>query len=248
MGLLSFFGPTTLLLIVCVVHAVRTNRVFPWIYILIFLPLVGSLVYIGMEVVPDLVRSRRARQFGTAARNIADPNRGFRQAHRDVALVGSVDAKKSLAEEYVSRGQYPDAIALYQDALQGQFKDDSALLLGLAKAQFLNGDGAGAQASLDALQAADPKFSSADAHLLYARALELQGKDQDALGEYQKLVRYYPGEEARTRLALLLKKLGRTEEARTIFEEVVRLLTGAPSRYVRQQKQWGDIARQNLKA
>ena len=34
------------------------------------------------------------------------------------------------------------------------------------------GDCAGAQASLDALQAANPNFSSADAHLVYARALE----------------------------------------------------------------------------
>jgi hypothetical protein len=246
-GLLYYIAPT-LLLIVCVVHAVRTGRVFPWIYIIIFLPLIGSLVYIGMEVVPDLVRGRRARAFGSAARDIADPHRGLRQAHRDVAMVGSVDAKKTLAEEYVSRGQYADAIALYHDAMQGQFKDDNALLLGLAKAQFLNGDGAGAQASLDALQAADPQFSSADAHLLYARALELQGKDQEAVGEYQKLIRYYPGEEARTRMGLLLQKLGRRDEARALFEEVVRLLTGAPSRYVRQQKQWGDIARQNLKA
>ncbi len=247
MGLLYYIAPT-LLLIVCLVHAIRTGRVFPWIFIIIFLPLVGSLVYLGMEVVPDLVRGRRARQFGAAARDIADPNRGFRQAHRDVALVGSVDAKKSLAEEYVARGKFADAIALYQDALQGQFKDDSALLLGLARAQFMNGDGAGAQASLDALQAADPKFSSADAHLLYARALELQGKDQEALAEYQKLIRYYPGEEARTRMGLLLQKLGRRDEARAMFEEVVRLLTGAPSRYVRAQKEWGDIARQNLRA
>jgi hypothetical protein len=245
--LLYYIAPT-LLLIVCVVHAVRTGRIFPWIYVIIFLPGIGSLIYLGVEVIPDLLRSRRARQFGSAARDIADPNRGFRQAHRDVALVGSVDAKKNLAEEYVSRGQYADAIAMYRDALQGQFKDDNALLLGLAKAQFLSGDGTGAQASLDTLQAADPKFSSADAHLLYARALELQGKDQDALAEYQKLVRYYPGEEARTRMGLLLLKLGRREEARALFEEVVRLLTGAPSRYVRQQKQWGDIARQNLKA
>lgn len=247
MGLLYYAAPT-LLLIVCVIHAVRTGRIFPWIYVIIFLPLIGSLIYIGIEVIPDLLRSRRAHQFGAAARDIADPHRGFRQAQRDVGLVGSVDAKKNLAEEYVARGQYADAIALYHDAMQGQFKDDSALLLGLARAQFLSGDGAGAQASLDALQAADAKFSSADAHLLYARALELQGKDEEALAEYRKLVRYYPGEEARARMGLLLQRLGRPDEARALFEEVLRLLTGAPSRYVRAQKQWGDVARQNLKA
>jgi hypothetical protein len=89
--------------------------------------------------------------------------------------------------------------------------------MGLAKAQFLSGDGAGAQASLDALQIADPNFSSGDAHMIYARALELQGKDQEALEEYRKLARYFAGEEARARYAMMLQKLGATDEARTVF-------------------------------
>lgn len=247
MGYLYFFGPIALQLI-CVIHAVRRGRIFPWVYVIIFLPLVGCIAYFVVEILPEMRHSRGARRVAGNVRDLADPNRGLRQAHRDVALVGSVDAKRALAEEYVARGNYADAIALYRDTLQGQFKDDSALLLGMARAQFLSGDGAGAQASLDALQAADPKFASSDAHLLYARALELQGKDTEALEEYRKLVRYFAGEEARTRMGLLLKKLGRVDEARATFEEVDRLLTGAPSRYVRAQKEWRDIARQNLKA
>jgi hypothetical protein len=235
------------ILIFCVVHAIRTNRIFPWIYVIIFLPLIGSLIYIAMEVIPDLTRGRRARQLGANVRAMADPNRALRQAHRDVGLVGSVDAKKSLAEEYFSRGNYVDAVAMYKDALQGQFKDDTALLYGLARAQFMSGDPAGTQATLDALQKADPSFSSEDAHLLYARALEEQGKDSEALEEYKKLVRYFAGEEARARYGLLLKKLGRVPEAREIFAEILKLLDGAPERYRRAQKQWGDVARQGLK-
>ncbi len=245
MGYLFYLGPT-ILLIVCVVHAIRTGRIFPWIYVIVFLPLIGSLVYIGMEIVPDLVRGRRARQLGATVREIADPGRSLRQAHRDVALTGSVDAKKSLAEEYMARGNYADAVALYKDALQGQFASDTALLYGLARAQFANGDPAGTQAALDALQAADPKFASADAHLLYARALEQQGKDAEALEEYKRLVRYYPGEEARARMGLLLQKLGQRNEAQALFAEILRLLNGAPSRYVRAQREWGEIARKNL--
>lgn len=235
------------LLIVCVVHAVRTNRIFPWIYVLVFLQAIGCFIYIGMVIVPELVQGRRARQFGARVRELADPHRGLREAHREVGLVGSVDAKRALAEEHFARGRYAEAAAIYQDALQGQFREDTALLYGLARAQFMTGDAAGAQASLDALQKADPSYSSGDAHLLYVRALELQGKDAEALEEYKKLVRYYAGEEARARYGLLLKKLGQSEEARSMFEEVLRLLDGAPSRYRRAQKQWGEIARQNLR-
>lgn len=236
-----------ILLVVCVVHAIRTGRVFPWIYIIIFLPVIGPLIYLGMEVVPELFRGRSARRFASGVGQMADPGRGLRNAYRSAELTGSVDSKRALADEYTQHGRYADAIAVYRDALQGQFANDTALLLGLAKAQFLSGDGAGAQASLDALQSADPNFSSADAHLLYSRALELQGKDQEAMEEYKKLVRYYPGQEARARYGLLLKKSGRAEEARALFQEVIKLLDGAPSRYVREQRQWGDLARQNLR-
>ena len=235
------------LLVICVVHAVRTGNVFPWIYVLVFLPAIGPAIYFFMMILPGLLRGRAARKLASGAARAIDPNKDYRQAMRDVETVGSVDAKRSLAEQFVQRTQYADAIELYRSALQGQFATDPALLMGLARAQFLNGDGVGAQASLDALQAADPKFVSEDAHLIYARALELQGKDDEAAQEYARLVPYYAGEEARTRYAMLLEKTGRGEEARELFTQVLKNLDGAPSRYRSQQKEWSAIAKAALK-
>jgi hypothetical protein len=246
--LASPYGIAYLVLIgVCIVHAVRTGNVFPWVYIIIFLPAIGSLIYLFAVIVPELVRSRGAARLATGARQMADPHRALREAHRAAEMVGSVDAKRALAEEYIARGAYADAVALYRDAAQGQFKDDPALLLGLARAQFLSGDPAGAQASLDALQAADPSFISGDAHLLYARALEGQGKDGEALAEYRRLVPYYSGEEARARFAMLLDKTGQRDEAQNVYREIIRLLEGAPSRYQKAQKEWGDIAKRAVR-
>ncbi len=246
MGYLFLFGPV-LLEILCIVHAVRNGRTFPWIFIIFFLPLVGSLAYLAVEVLPDIMRGRRAAQFTSNVRTIANPYGSLRQAERNAEMVGSVASKRALADEYVARGRYNDAVAVYQGLLEGQFRDDPALLFGLARAQFLNGDGAGAQASLDALQKADPNFSSEDAHMIYARALELQGKDREALEEYRKLTRYFAGEEARCRYAMMMQKTGAIDEARTVFREIVKSLDGAPRHYRRAQKEWGDIARAALK-
>jgi hypothetical protein len=236
------------LLVLCVVHAIRTGNIFPWIYVMVFLPGIGPLIYFFMMIVPGLFRSRTAQQLQRGAARAIDPNKDFRAAMREVEMVGSVDAKRSLAEQLMQRGQYEDAIELYRNALQGQFATDPALLIGLARAQFLSSDGAGAQATLDALQAADPKFVSEGAHMIYARALELQGKDDEAADEYKRLVPYFAGEEARTRYATLLAKMGRQDEARALFTQVVKNLDGAPSRYRSAQKPWGDIARAALRA
>ena len=233
--------------IACVVHAVRHGHVFPWIYVIVFLPLVGCIAYVLVVIVPEMARGRAAAKLHSNIRQMADPNKSFREAHRAAEMVGSVDAKRALAEEYIARGAFGDAVEIYRDAAQGQFKDDPALLMGLAKAQFLSGDAAGAQASLDALQVADPSFVSGDAHLLYARALEAQDKKEEALGEYRRLVPYYTGEEARARFAMLLEKTGARDEARTVYQQILKFLDGAPARYQKAQREWGDMARRALR-
>ena len=253
LGLLSYlYSPIGLislaLLVGCVVHMIRNDNVFPWIYIVVFLPSVGPLIYFFMVIVPDMTRSRTARGLARGASRAIDPHKDYRQAMRDVEMVGSVDAKRAFAEQLMQRGQYADAIDVYRSAAVGQFAADPALLMGLARAQMLNGDGAGAQASLDALQAADPKFVSESAHLIYARALELQGKNEEAAQEYARLVPYFAGEEARARYGQLLERMGRTEEARAVFAQVVKNLDGAPARYRAQQKEWGNIARNALRS
>jgi hypothetical protein len=234
-------------MITCVVHAVKTGRIFPWIYVIVFLPGIGSMIYFALEILPGLMSSRASRQLAAGVRAAADPNRDFREASRAAELVGSVDSRRALAEQHVARGNYSEAIAIYRSLLVGQFQDDPVLWQGLARAQFLAGDGAGAQASLDTLQKIDPKFVSADAHLLYARALELQGKDIEARDEYAKLIRYFPGEEARCRYAMLLQRLGDAAGARAIFQEIVKLLDGAPRHYRSAQREWGAIAKAALR-
>lgn len=239
--------PFLLFELLCIVHAVRNGNVFPWIYVMVFLPMVGCIAYVLIVILPEMSRSRGAAQLQANARAVIDPHRTLRQAHRAAEMVGSVDAKRALAEEYAARGAYSDAIEIYRDAAQGQFKDDPALLMGLARTQFLGNDYIGAIATLDALQAADPNFISAEGHMLYARALEALGRDADAIAEYRRLVPYFAGEEARARLAMALDRTGQRDEAQTLYAQIVKFLDGAPSHYRKAQKEWGAIAKNALR-
>lgn len=242
-----FYIAPTVLWIGCIVHAIVTRRYFPWLMIIFFLPGIGAVLYLAIEVAPSLVGSRASRQIASGVRAAADPNRGFRQARRAVEMIGSVDAKRALAEEHTARGQYSDAVAIYEGALVGQFSEDPALLQGLARARLFSGDGAGAQAALDSLQKSEPSLVGADEQLLYARALEMQGKDAEALAQYRKVVPTFPGEEARCRCAMLMKKMGMQDEARALFQEILKSLDGAPGHYRRAQREWGNLAKQALR-
>jgi hypothetical protein len=83
--------------------------------------------------------------------------------------------------------------------------------------------------------------------VVYSRALEMQGKDDEAMSEYARLVPYFSGEEARARYAMLLQKHGRDEDAQPIYAEILKRLDGAPKRIQAMQREWADIARRNLR-
>ena len=125
---------------------------------------------------------------------------------------------------------------------------DPALMLGMARVRFAQNDPAGTLAALDALRDANPEFQSADAHMLYARALERMARYTEALGEYEALSRYFGGEEPKIRRAQLLRKMGNVQAAQEAFAEIKRSVERAPSFYRRNQQEWYRLAKQNLKA
>ena len=145
-------------------------------------------------------------------------------------------------------GRFADAVELYESAMQGPLgASDPTLLKGMGRAKMLLGDGAAAESLFVKLKEVDPAAYDADAELDYARALALQGKNDAAIAQYEKVVSRYPGEEARCRFALLLESVGKQERAQALFREILNSIKGAPSYYRRRQQEWVSIARSHLK-
>lgn len=232
--------------VACAIHAGRTGRPYFWLMLIIFLPMVGMLAYVAVELLPEFFRSRGARSAAAGVSRILDPEKDYRAALRQVEITNTIETRANLAGQCLRTSRNADALELYRSLLIGIHAEDSDLMLGLARAYFATGDYAGAQNTMDDLRAANPNYRSAEGHLLYARSLEQQGKRDAALAEYESLVGYYPGQEAKTRYANLLKEAGNIEDARRIFEEVRRAVELMPKHARRVQKEWYDLARRNL--
>ena len=232
--------------LLCLAHVVRTGRRCQWMFIIMALPLAGCLAYFFLEILPDLRHSRAARQAVRDIGAVIDPERDLRETAQRVAEADTVENRAALAEECLRRGRAAEAKQLFRSGLTGVHATDHVLMLGLARAEFALDDHAGACDTLDRLRAAHPNLDCPDGHLLYARSKEQQGQIEQALIEYAALAEYYPGEEARCRLALLLQKTGRVAEARTLFRQVVRSVERASKLYYRAERDWYEVARRNL--
>jgi hypothetical protein len=229
-----------------IVHVIKTGRNMLWIMAIALLPLVGSLAYAVVEVLPQLLGGRAARRAHSGVRRMIDPDRELRRATDEVAISGNVDARRRLAEELFERGRYDAAIEVYEGGLKGIFEHDPTLLLGSARAHFSGQDFGAARAALERLTLHNPDFKSADAQLLYARTLEAQDALDEAERVYADLAPGYPGAEARLRYGLLLKRRGKLPAANRVLKDLLDGAKLGPAHYRRAQAEWLERARREL--
>src|SRR5208282_2949255 len=169
------YGLILFVQIVCLIHAGRTGRPYYWFMIILFVPGLGILAYLVVEVIPGLLRGRAAARLSQTVSAGLDPTRRYREFARAVETVPSVANFRALADECVRLERHAEAIDLYNSALTGMHETEPGAMLGLATAEFRKGDANAASATLDRLFAANPEFSSTEADLLAARISRSQG-------------------------------------------------------------------------
>lgn len=225
------------------IHAARTGRMQPWLWIILVLPGLGCLLYIVIELAPEFMRGRTGRQLQSGVVQAVAPGRTYRALARLAEITPTVHNRLQLARECLALGRAEEAVRLYESCAVGLHETDPGIRLGLAHARFAAGDFNGTIADLDRLRAEMPQHRTAEGHLLYAQALDGAGRTTDALAEYRTLVGYAPGEEARYRYAELLARSGAPGEARSQFTEIVRRVDLQGGAYRRMQREWYVAAR-----
>jgi hypothetical protein len=244
MPLLGFFILLTALF--CAIHAGKTGRPQFWLYLIVMMPLLGPLAYFAVELLPELWRGPEGRMAATKMRKLVDPHRDLRAAAERAEVAATAQSKADLAEEYLRSGRPEEAVVLYKAALSGIHENEPDLMLGLARALFAKGEFAETQRVLEALREHNPGYQSAPGHLLYARSLEQQNREEAALYEYAALVLYYPGQEAKCRYAELLLHRGEHETAMRLFDQVRTAVERAPRVYAKSQREWLFLAKRRL--
>jgi hypothetical protein len=231
-----------------IVHAAKTGRLCPWAYVILAIPGIGALAYIVMEIVPEWMRSIPGQQVRARVAKSLNPDKRYRELSGQLAIADTIANRVALADECLALGRFEEARQHFDTVLGRPMGDEPAYALGKARAQFGLGLPLDAAATLDWLRETWPHYQSAEGHLLYARALEQGGLLIEALTEYEALSQYYPGAEARVRYGLLLRRMGREGDAKSVFGEVLTQLSRAPKYVRRVQADWIATAQKALRA
>ena len=158
----------------CAVHALKTGRSYYWLWIILFFPAAGALVYFFVEILPEL---RHGSAFDGASSGLfraIHPERELTRLKDQLEICDSHANRVALAQEYVRLGQFDAAIPLFRRSLTGLYKDDPDALFGLAEACFLGASYAEARQILAQLMRLHTNYRIGECRLLLAQNLGMQ--------------------------------------------------------------------------
>jgi len=209
----DFYYIPVILQVIAIIHALKTGR-REWLYLLIFLPLIGAVVYFFMELLPELTQGRSLKKYFF-------PKQKINEWERKVQIADSITNKLGLSKAYAEQKQYNKAITLSLSCLKGAYNDDPAILLQLARQYFYDGQYKESLAYFDQLNVRNGnKLVMPEDELLYIRAQESIGALELADKGYRQIIRTEHSLEAMYYYGLFLKNQQQKAEAREQFQRV----------------------------
>jgi hypothetical protein len=219
-------------------HAIRTGQDKYWLFILFAFPGIGSLVYALTIWLPDARSSRQGQLAMRGVRQLLDPTRELREAQEAIEVSGTPANRLRLADALLGGGRASEAVVQYQAVLNGIYADDPQVRIHLARARVEAGQPQQAREVLDKLIAEQPKLKSPEGHLVYARAVAAAGDRERARSEFESLVSYYAGLEARARYAEVLLAWQDGARLAALLEDTRKISKRMPAGAREINKEW----------
>ena len=118
----------------CIVHAAKTGRFWPWAYVVLFLPGVGALAYIVVEVLPGYVGTPAVSRAKRSVVDTVAPMRRYKECLDALEVADTIANREALAKECLSIGRFDEALTLYDAILASPQGDEPRYTVGRARA------------------------------------------------------------------------------------------------------------------
>ncbi|MBO0755961.1 MAG: hypothetical protein J2P54_08880, partial [Bradyrhizobiaceae bacterium] len=103
--------------VVLIIHAAKTGRFWPWAYVILLLPGIGSFAYFLFELLPEWMGSAQGQKARRTVVKTLNPEKRYRQLTDQLALTDTIANRAALAEECLSLGKFEEAAAHYEAVL-----------------------------------------------------------------------------------------------------------------------------------
>ncbi|RYY33827.1 MAG: hypothetical protein EOP46_15330 [Sphingobacteriaceae bacterium] len=228
---------------ICAIHSLNRGTQQKWIWIIIFLPVIGSLIYIYSEII-----SKRGgiKTPNIDVKAIINPGVKIKRLEDQLRFSDTFANKVKVADAYLAAGNTERAIEIYENSLEGAFAENEHVLQQLIIAYSQQ------QRYEDVIATAKkiyklPQFIRSRSHIQYAIALENTGNIEQAEAEFKLMKGRYSYFEQRYEYALFLIRNDRDDDAATILTDMLEEEPHLTPVERRSNKKWFSYARIELK-
>lgn len=236
-----YFDPISLLLVaIAVIHFIRRRPEIYWIWIILMGGGLGAVIYIFVEILPDLVSLRGSGNFFRRKQRIT-------QLEALVRYNPAAGNYEELADLYLEDGNFAKARSCYDKAISSRTDSpDPFYRRGVCEVEME--DYSAAIADLEPVVAKDPKYDFQRAQGLLAHSYANTGQPQRADELFADALKTSTLSETMYNYACLLKQINRPAEAREWAQRILQKKMGMPGYLKRRERPWFRRAARLLKS
>jgi hypothetical protein len=199
----------------CIYHLFKNRNDYYWILVIVFLPLIGCVIYLVTQV----YNKRDVEKIHQDITTIINPTKKVKDLEKKLQFSETYQNRVNLADAFFEIKDFDNAINHYQMALKKTSLDDFHIASQLM-VSFYQTDNFGKVIELAQNLQRQPDFKKSQAQFIYGMALARVGKVSEAEKQLEQLDLPYSNYNERLAYINFLIGHNKTEMAKTILDEV----------------------------
>lgn len=199
----------------CIYHLFKNKNPFYWIFIILFVPVIGSIIYLVTQV----YNKRDAAVLTDEITSIINPTKKVKDLQAKLEFSDTFQNKVDLADAYFDINDVDKSIKQYEEALEGRFENDFYTQKQLVRAYDRVGKYKKVLTYAENIKNHN-EFIKSNTQFLYGKALAQLDRFDEAEIQLEQINRTYTNYDERLAYAKLLNDNGKQAKAIDILNEL----------------------------
>ncbi len=215
----------------CIYHAYTNRKGYHWYLIVLFLPIIGSLIYLFV----NFGSKTNLENVSEAIKEVVNSNYEVEKLLKESKYSDTITNRIKLADSYAAKQKYLQAIALYESCLKGFNSDDLMTKEKLMVAKYFIEDYTGVKKLGDTLNN-NPTFKNSESRIVYAWSLHFLNDHEKAEEVFKAMDVRFSNYVHRSEYAKFLIEIKNSFEAKELLAELEDEISHMDVREQRQKK------------
>ncbi|MDG1714629.1 hypothetical protein [Lacinutrix sp.] len=199
----------------CIYHVIKNRNQYFWIFIIIFIPAIGSIIYLITQV----YNKRDASIIKENLTSVLIPTKKVKDLEKKLQFAETFQNRLDLADAFFEIKDYQNAIIHYEVALKDESQNNYFILEKLVAAYYNLEDYDNTISYGEKLKH-HPEFKQSKSEFIYGLALDKTGQTEAAEKHLRAIDQRYSNYSERLVLAKFFIEKDKVEEAKAILNEI----------------------------